>query len=147
MDLLTDADIEQQKKAMQRLCFHPDNIASFESYYGEKLGLKKMELENDSHPSQGIDKKENEFQVPDDELQPEPKDENLKDKTRKCCQIRAAQLWDKNPDLTIKAVADHKTIMDCFKETGYSFDGYRTRHNWVKDCAPKKKPAGRPKGS
>ena len=147
MNSLTEGDIEQQKKAMQRLCFHPDNIVHFEDYYGEQLALKKMEPENTSHPSQDIDEKENEFQVSDDELQSEPKSENLKDKTKKCCQIRAAQLWDKNPDLTIKAVADHKAIKDCFKETGYSFDSYRTRHNWVKGCAPKKKKAGRPKGS
>ncbi|WP_020590032.1 hypothetical protein [Desulfobacter curvatus] len=144
---LTTGDLEVQKVSMQRLRFDPVKVATFEDYYGEQLGLKKMEPENMSHHPQVIDEKEQEFQVSDDELQPEPKDENLKDKTMKCCQIRAAQLWDKNPDLTIKAVADHKTIMDCFKETGYSFDGYRTRHNWVKDCAPKKKTVGRPKGS
>ncbi len=148
MNLLTNGgDIEQQKKAMQRLCFHPDNIASFEDYYGERLALKKMDPENTSHPSQVIEENENEFQVSDDELQPEPKDEKSRVKAMRCCQIRAKQLWAKHPNLTINAVADHKAIMDCFKETGYQFDGYRTRHEWVKDCAPKKKTVGRPKGS
>ena len=145
---LTTGDLEVQKVSMQRLRFDPVKVATFEDYYGEQLGLKKMEPENMSHPSQVIiDEKENEFQVPDDELQPVPKKEKSRVKAMRCCQIRATQLWDKNPDLTIKAVANHKTIMDCFKETGYLFDGYRTRHDWVKDCAPKKKPAGRPKGS
>ena len=147
IESLISGDIEQQKKAMQRLCFHPDNIAAFETYYGEQLALEEMELEKDSHPSQIIDKKENEFQVSDDELQPAPKKEKSRDKAMRCCQIRATQLWEKNPDLTIREVADHKIIKACFTENEYEYDGYRTRHDWVKGCAPKNKTAGRPKGS
>lgn len=144
---LTTGGLEVQNVSMQRLRFDPVNVAAFEDDYSEQLILKKMEPENTPHRSQLIDEKENEFEVDDDELQPEPKDEKPRNKTMKCCEIRANQLWAKNPDLTIKAVADHKAIKDCFKETGYRFDGYRTRHDFVKKYAPEKKKSGRPKGS
>ena len=137
IEKLTTGDIEQQKIAMQRLCFHPDNIAAFEDYHSyhtsEPLALEKMEMELSPQP---------------DTMPPAPVKKTLKEEVMECCQETAKRIVAENRDqrMTLKQILSNDEFKKCYEGkdayTPTSDSGWR---NWLKGIYSPKR--GRIKGT
>jgi hypothetical protein len=61
---------------------------------------------------------------------------------KQCCQARAQQLWQRNPEFTIQHVISSDNVRACLDELPNTFQD-RTLHDWVKIYCPNRNPGRR----
>lgn len=140
----TAGDVEQQKNAMQRLCFHRDNINAFEEFYSENFAWEAYEMEKATQTSSSSDRAKTDFTPDDAGLTTKEEALTSIEKVKKCCREVASQFLAKNPKMTVADIIRSEEFLKCFEGTGVDVRGERRLRDWISDIEHDDSPGRRP---